>query len=502
MHPLLRFRTNALQKRKAQNRAAQRAFRERKEKHLKDLETKVNELSKTHEADKHENGLLKAQVERLQIELKEYRKRLSLNGGSSARGSPPLTAYTGQGRSNSGPNSANSTNSFQFDFPKFGALPGSQIFGNQNDVTNNGVMSRGSMTPPQRQSPFDIANSAIGVLAPQVPAQVQRTDSQSSQNARSLSPRTTTPAGGSNSNAATPPDFSNSFPVVGHSTIQNMHGFASTLPQMNDNPFGDLFSPSLLKNANFDNSNSYFGNAQQSNAGGVSLSGFEGSSGGESTAGLNRVFQFNSGSSASDSASPSASSTSQWNANANSSCGTSPEPSHGSPANKAQNTTDSYSADKANPLRSYSTSTSGRGEPSIALTGSNLNYNAMASDQTFDPVLFGDYRENVDASFGGTDFTNGGFFDDALNPATYDYGSPSNLFGILQSPQQTNQTLNVNNNKMPVNVPTPSNKLMEQIEKARDGGDEDYGLPVAAAAKPAVQTKDKNGKLISCNNIW
>ena len=33
-------------KRKAQNRAAQRAFRERKEKHLKDLETKVEDLRK------------------------------------------------------------------------------------------------------------------------------------------------------------------------------------------------------------------------------------------------------------------------------------------------------------------------------------------------------------------------------------------------------------------------------------------------------------------------
>ncbi|KAG9718062.1 PAP1-domain-containing protein, partial [Aureobasidium melanogenum] len=52
-------------KRKAQNRAAQRAFRERKEKHLKDLETKVEALSKAQEQDKHENGLLRAQVQRL-----------------------------------------------------------------------------------------------------------------------------------------------------------------------------------------------------------------------------------------------------------------------------------------------------------------------------------------------------------------------------------------------------------------------------------------------------
>ncbi|KAI7660577.1 hypothetical protein KC322_g17467, partial [Hortaea werneckii] len=92
-------------KRKAQNRAAQRAFRERKEKHLKDLETKVSELTKSSEADKHENGLLKAQVERLQVELREYRKQLSLNASTGgARSSPPLNAYTGQNnRSMNGP---------------------------------------------------------------------------------------------------------------------------------------------------------------------------------------------------------------------------------------------------------------------------------------------------------------------------------------------------------------------------------------------------------------
>lgn len=46
----------ASQKRKAQNRAAQRAFRERKERHLKDLETKVDELEKASESTNHENG--------------------------------------------------------------------------------------------------------------------------------------------------------------------------------------------------------------------------------------------------------------------------------------------------------------------------------------------------------------------------------------------------------------------------------------------------------------
>ncbi|KAK1020103.1 DNA-binding transcription factor yap1, partial [Friedmanniomyces endolithicus] len=135
-----------------------------------------------------------------------------------------------------------------------------------------------------------------------------------------------------------------------------MHGFASTLPQMGD--FSDLFSPSLLKNAIFDaDNNGYFGGMQQQSASTMAKDGIDASTGGESTAGLNRVFQFNGSSNGSDSASPSNSSTSQWNANgANSSCGTSPEPSHGSPADKSQNSTNSYIGETASLPSRYSTS--------------------------------------------------------------------------------------------------------------------------------------------------
>lgn len=500
------------QKRKAQNRAAQRAFRERKEKHLKDLETKVAELSKSQEADKHENGMLKAQVDRLQVELKEYRKRLSLNNGAGAlRGSPPLAPYTGQNRSSSGPSPANS--GFQFDFPKFGALPGSQIFGNQQTYAN-----AGNITPPISQSPTTTGNGGLGSLRSQLPAQVQRTNSQSSQSgARSLSPKTGTPKG-NGSNAGTPSNLQNSmmFPSVGYSTNSNMHGFASTLPQMGggDNPFGDLFSPELLKSSSFDGTNNnYFNNGTQQNS-------FDPSTGGESTAGLNRVFQFNGGSSASDSASPSDGSSSQWNANgANSSCGTSPEPSHDSPGSKAAHNSNgsidvSYpgsTGDKVNPLRQFTNSSqlfgpqqpaTTMGNPNIGLTGNPLDYSSLSNTETFDPVLFGDYRDTTnDGSFGGNADFSTGFFDEALNQAPYDFGSPSNLFGILQSPQQTNSSLNTNtvSNMGAANAPTPSSNLMAQMDKARDGGDDDYGLP---AAQSQQKKNAASGKLISCNNIW
>ncbi|KAK4549333.1 hypothetical protein LTR36_006330 [Oleoguttula mirabilis] len=478
-------------KRKAQNRAAQRAFRERKERHLKDLETKVSQLTKTQEADKHENGLLKAQVGRLQVELKDYRKRLSLNGGA-AKGSPPLTAHSGQNRSNSGPNHSSGSD-FHFDFPKFGALPGSQIFGNQlasSNGANNGAVNRGSVTPPTAtQSPTAIGGP--GALPNKVPAPPSR---ENSSNGRGMSPGSGMPQVGASKNVS-PSQYANMMPSVGYSSTNNMHGFAGTLPQMGDgNLFGDLFSPSLLKSASVDG-NIFFGNTEQVTnhvPGGLD------NTGGDSTAGLNRVFQFNSGSTASDSASPSASSSSQWNANANSSCGTSPEPSHDSPINRTDKNADSF-CDKITPHSSISDASKVSNQQmnanfNVGLTGNNLDYSVQSS-ATFDPVLFGDYRENQNTSFGGIgDFSNG-FFDEALNSAPYDFGSPSNLFGILQSPQQTHGTLKANSGQ--ANASVPSRNLMAEIEKTRDGGDDDYGLTNIQQKK-----SEGSGKLISCNNIW
>ncbi|KAJ2931171.1 hypothetical protein H1R20_g5926, partial [Candolleomyces eurysporus] len=57
-----------LMKRKEQNRAAQRAFRERKEKHVKDLEDKVAQLEAKNEEAVHENENLRDLLNRLQTE--------------------------------------------------------------------------------------------------------------------------------------------------------------------------------------------------------------------------------------------------------------------------------------------------------------------------------------------------------------------------------------------------------------------------------------------------
>jgi AP-1-like factor len=419
---------------------------------LKDLETKVTELSKAQEADKQENSLLKAQVERLTTELREYRKRLSLTNGVGR--SPPLSAMNSQQRSSSG---SSYGSNFQFDFPKFGALPGSQMFGSTG---LSPVIKQDSTSPPSLQTQSRASNS-LSPKENQIATPV--TDSPSQY-------------------------VNNSMPFAPYSTNNNMHGFASTLPQMTggSDPFGDLFSPSILKNAN---NPDYFKDTPQS----APSTNYNIDNGGDSTAGLNRVFQFNGGSNASDSTSPSASSQSQWNVNGtgNSSCGTSPEPSHDSPAIKDKQ------ANSFSQKQYQGNANAGNFNANSMQSGgmNSIDY-SVPSLGTFDPVLFGDYRESNNAIVGGGDFT-GGFFDDALNSTPFDFASPSNLFGILQSPQQSNASLNYNQ-RTPKET-APSAALMAEIEKARDGGDDDYGLPPQQQAAPS---KGSSGQLISCNNIW
>ncbi|CAO2655581.1 Nn.00g043840.m01.CDS01 [Neocucurbitaria sp. VM-36] len=145
-------------KRKAQNRAAQRAFRERKEKHLKDLETKVQELEKASDATNHENGLLRAQVQRLQMELREYRKRLSLNSTGLNRTPPLASGFSSMLNNN--------TSTFSFDFPRFGGLPGSQFLDNNASTKNKTTSKSSSVSGRQNStggagSPVNQANGSI-----------------------------------------------------------------------------------------------------------------------------------------------------------------------------------------------------------------------------------------------------------------------------------------------------------------------------------------------------
>ncbi|KAJ5253606.1 hypothetical protein N7524_010786 [Penicillium chrysogenum] len=149
-------------KRKAQNRAAQRAFRERKERHLKDLEDSVERLQKTSDMANQENGLLRAQVERLQVELREYRKRLSWMASGSGNAISAMSSNSIPSAHSEGAYGLQN-NEFLFDFPKFGDLPGGHLFNgqaNKNDQSKPnsiipqapGVLGRDSLNTPSSRS--------------------------------------------------------------------------------------------------------------------------------------------------------------------------------------------------------------------------------------------------------------------------------------------------------------------------------------------------------------
>lgn len=456
--PLLPYTcSNMQQKRKAQNRAAQRAFRERKEKHLKDLETKVAELEKASESANHENGLLRAQVERLQMELREYRKRLSMQAGGLGR-SPPfgqgLTAYF------SNATNGNSNSNFQFEFPKFGTLPGS--------VFSNGAAKASS---PATNSVVNgsPSNSAPGVLA--------RHDS----NGPSLSPRSQSRANGSMSSANSPPQQNGA-----------VHAGSVQIESLNNDGLAGLFGTSALNGTNTEHqstSNSEISSIDKS-----------------------RIFQFNSN--PTSTGSPSTSSVSQYGG-ANSSCGTSPEPSHNSPSNKDQVNEHGYvchggsdgeisfceklnmaCGNPRNPIpramsssgKNHSNGASAQTTPNagVATTDANaasgdalkgIDYFANQNGGGFDPVLFGDYRDSQAAIVGDGDFT-GGFFNDAL-PSAVEFGSPFNW--------DTNMSTGLT---PAVQKPNPMEEAIKHADAIAEGNEEE------------VVPGDDVAKLLTCHNIW
>lgn len=127
-------------KKKAQNRAAQRAFRERKERHLKELEDRVAELETESQATNTENEFLKQQVERLQAELKKYR---------SSRGSQSSIPLSSSGNSTS-------NSQFTFEFPFFQRSQQSQGRNSSSPQSNSIDSSPSSLISP---------NSGIGSVS-------------------------------------------------------------------------------------------------------------------------------------------------------------------------------------------------------------------------------------------------------------------------------------------------------------------------------------------------
>ncbi|KAJ8100075.1 hypothetical protein POJ06DRAFT_123406 [Lipomyces tetrasporus] len=83
-----------LSKRKAQNRAAQRAFRERREKHVRELQDKLEEAEKAAKDVEHENARLKKELEWYHAEnknLKEAAEAARVNSAGEFNNARPTT---------------------------------------------------------------------------------------------------------------------------------------------------------------------------------------------------------------------------------------------------------------------------------------------------------------------------------------------------------------------------------------------------------------------------
>ncbi|ERF72800.1 hypothetical protein EPUS_04235 [Endocarpon pusillum Z07020] len=368
-------------KRKAQNRAAQRAFRERKERHLKDLETKVEDLEKASETTNNENGLLRAQVERLQVKLEEYRKRLSWIGSSGQGVSPSL----GSGAPGAAArNSLNSNhNDFQFEFPRFGDPPTNNLPNKATSADKANNRSLQLATLPSEPSSFGVpgivgrtSRTSLPSSSPQMPGPSHRSTGNSPTSASNLSP-----------------------------SVPNIQSYASASSL---DSFSGLFSPSILE-ASRQASTGYFTQNNSNHSNQVSRNNSD-----QHISPVANVRQYST-SSLTNSNSPASSYESQQNG---SSIGTSPEPSLSSPAQKMTD----YGLNTINE----------ENQPQIHFGGSfvtpnfdpnSFNWFAQQNGGGFDPVLFGDYREPQDA-VASQDF--GAFFNDAF--PLPELGSPEHNF--------------------------------------------------------------------------
>lgn len=409
---------------------------------MKDLETKVDDLEKASESTNHENGLLKAQVERLQVELKEYRKRLSwVTQNGTGRGAQASTAMFGPQQKNN-----SYTNDFQFEFPKFGDLPANNLF------DSSGTTKQSSNAPVRSSTLPNKTNQGIpGVLTR------------------------------SSMSGASPPNQTNIHGTNGSSPASNSS--ASKPKQSNSvDSLTGLFSPSILEASRNSNSFGYFPQTNGTTANSQAPRGSFEQNSRDSVHGLYA--------SSSNTDSPASSADSQ---NHVSSIGTSPEPSLNSPGNKLNdyslntineegNLTSTFGGElttfcdnlslacgnTTNPVPPIKFMSNGDLSGTAITPGfdpSGINWLAQQNGGMFDPELFGDYRESQDAVV-SQDF--GAFFNDAF--PLPDLGSPEHPYVIASSP-------------------APKTDLMKQVEAAREGNEE-------------VVPGEDRAKMMTCNKIW
>ena len=376
----------------------------------------MDDLEKVSEATNHENGRLRAQVEKLNMELREYRKRLSINSTAAGHSPPPAAS---QNRSLF----AGNGNDFQFAFPKFGDLPGASFLSNGSLAKTSTASQPGQSSSANGKDPVAIRHNSSNSLNSKSPI---------STNASSAAPENA-------SLSQAPTNGVNQFP---------------------NNNFGDLtglFSPSVLETASRSNSTDYI-----SQTGGQSANGSVNHGSFSNNNGAGQGGKGGRASSASMTNSP-ASSMSQTGPD--SSCGTTPEPSADSPENRkasegALNTISEESTvqDTAawNPANLFfpTSPDSNRAPVSSNIPKSpisdfhGIDWMAQQNGGQFDPVLFGDYRDPQDNILNNT-------FDDFFTDAfpTQDFALPYN----------TGDAPNAE----------PKRDLMKEIEIHQSGGNDE-----------------------------
>ena len=408
---------------------------------MKDLETKVEELEKTSETTNHENGRLRAQVEKLNTELKEYRKRLSLNATGTSY-SPPQSATRSSYSNNGG--------DFQFAFPKFGDLPGSFL--------NNGSIAKTT-------SPTALGTRSASASSSTIPG-IGRTTSSDSTTGRSPTSR--------NGITASPQTYQ-----------ARANGF-------DENNFGELnglFSPSILQNASRSNSADYisYPSTTRTSMNGVRPASVSSTNG--------KVPNGRQGSSTSITGSPASSMSHALD----SSCGTTPESSADSPDNRKSSegtlptvNEEAKSQDAsggketfckelakacgniANPISPMLAQSNGASATSNTVKSpfadiNGIDWLAQQNGGQFDPVLFGDYRDPQDSILNNNSF--GDYFNDAFPVQDFqDFPSAYNTADFAS--------------------PAPKQDLMQRVDKQKE------------SSPFEIVPSDEARQFISCDKLW
>lgn len=363
----------------------------------------MDDLEKASETANHENGRLRATVDKLQMELKEYRKRMSMNVAGAGHSPPRLATQS------SVYNSSSNGSDFSFAFPKFGDLPGSFM--------NNGSIAKTT-------SPTQIGPRSASATNPSL-----RKDSSGS--TKVLSPI-------SFNSAAT--------------SLSTSKPYQAPMNGINNNSYDELdglFSPSILKDASRSSSADYIsypGSKAPSTNGAAKIPSVG------STIEQRQTPTGRQQSSTSITGSPASSMSHALD----SSCGTTPESSAESPDNrkgsesildtineegKMQNNTGGKKSfcdgwadtcgDKANPISPMMFGANGVPAASNMVKSPAADINgfdwmAQQNGGQFDPVLFGDYRDPQDNILNNSF---GDYFNDAF--PFNDFTSPYNTADVV-----------------------------------------------------------------------